>query len=156
MSLTSRRRILLAAVLPLLAAPALAQSPAIAVGEAWTRPTAAGLNAAGYLIITNTGPRPDRLVSAASAVAAKVSLHESREVNGVMTMRELQGLPIHGGATLILAPGGYHLMLEDLKRTLALGDRIAVDLSFFKAGTVRVELVVRATPPEGAMPGMKM
>ena len=57
--------------------------------------------------------------------------------NGVMTMRALdKGLPIEPGKTVKLAPGGYHLMLMDLKTPLKQGDKVPLTLEFEKAGKV--------------------
>ena len=114
------------------------------------------MNAAGYGSITNRGPRADRLIGAASAAASKVSIHESRSAGGVMSMRTLSDLAIPAGATVTFAPGGLHLMLEGLKRPLNPGARVAITLTFAKAGVVRSELVVRSGDPAPAMPGMRM
>ena len=70
----------------------------------------------GYLTIENKGSTPDRLISGSADVAGKVEVHEMTMNNGVMKMRPLnQGLTIEPGKTVKLAPGGYHLMLLDLK-----------------------------------------
>jgi copper(I)-binding protein len=79
-----------------------------------------------------------------------------------MTMRPVKdGLPIPAGKSVSLAPGGYHLMLMDLKAPLKKGDKIPVTLKFEKAGDVNVTLDVRdigATGTSGQMdhakPGM--
>ena len=64
--------------------------------------------------------------------------------NGVMTMRPLDnGLTIDPGKTVKLAPGGYHLMMFDLKSPLKQGDKVPVTLEFEKAGKVKVSLAVR-------------
>ncbi|MEP6968433.1 MAG: copper chaperone PCu(A)C, partial [Pseudomonadota bacterium] len=128
---------------------------AITLHDAWTRPAAAGMNAAGYGAITNRGPHADRLIGAASAAASKVSIHESRSAGGVMSMRTLSDLAIPAGATVTFAPGGLHLMLEGLKRPLNPGARVAITLTFIKAGVVRSELVVRNGDPAPPMPGMR-
>jgi copper(I)-binding protein len=63
--------------------------------------------------------------------------------DGVMTMRPLEkGLTIEPGKTVKLAPGGYHLMMFDLKSPLKQGERLPVTLEFEKAGKVQVSLDV--------------
>ena len=58
-----------------------------------------------------------------------------------MTMRPLdKGLSIEPGKTVKLAPGGYHLMLLDLKSPLKQGDKLPVTLEFEKAGKVKLSL----------------
>jgi hypothetical protein len=104
------------------------------------------MNAAGYLTIVNTGPFADRLLSAASPLATRVSIHESRRVGAVMTMRAVPVLRIPSKSQVALAPGGYHLMLEALKRPLRMGERAPVTLNFERAGAVRVRLAVGAGP----------
>ena len=64
--------------------------------------------------------------------------------DGVMTMRPLDnGLTIDPGKTVKLAPGGYHLMMFDLKNPLKQGDTVPVTLKFEKAGEVKVSLAVQ-------------
>jgi hypothetical protein len=112
------------------------------------------MNGAGYLTIVNHGRLADRLIGAASPVASKVSIHQSRQVGAVMTMRALAFLDVGAGARVTLAPGGFHLMLEGLKRPLRVGQTAPVTLVFARSGLVRASLVVRGAPP--AMPGMAM
>jgi copper(I)-binding protein len=65
--------------------------------------------------------------------------------NGVMTMRALEGgLTIEPGKTVKLAPGGYHLMMFDLKSPLKKGDKLSVTLEFEKAGKAQVPFEVEA------------
>ena len=70
--------------------------------------------------------------------------------NGVMTMRPLdKGLAIEPGKTVKLAPGGYHLMLMDLKSPLKQGDKLPVTLEFEKAGKVKVSFDVQGVGAQG-------
>jgi len=148
------RRTALSGILASLAASAaIAAPPPLTLHAPWTRPAAAGMTAAGYLSITSPGPAADLLLSASSPVAARVSIHQSLSVGGVMTMRQLPALPIPAHATVSLAPGGYHLMLEGLRRPLRLGDAVPVTLTFEKAGALRAVLAVRAAAPPAAAGG---
>ena len=100
--------------------------------------------AGGYLTIENKGTAPDRLVSGAGDIAGKVEIHEMAMNNGVMTMRPLdKGLVIEPGKTVKLAPGGYHVMLMDLKGPLKQGDKVPLTLQFEKAGKVTLSLDVQ-------------
>ena len=66
--------------------------------------------------------------------------------NGVMTMRPLdKGLAIEAGKTVKLAPGGYHLMLMDLKSPLKQGEKVPLTLEFEKAGKVACRSTCRAS-----------
>jgi len=63
-----------------------------------------------------------------------------------MRMREMQGLELPAGKTVMLAPGGLHLMLTGLKAPLKLGDKLALKLRFEKAGEVEVTVNVEDKP----------
>lgn len=148
--MTSMLRTLVYATLlsTLLAAPALAdevKAGDLVITQAWSRATPGGAKiGGGYLTIENKGTAPDRLIGVAGEVAGKIEVHEMAMNNGVMTMRPLdKGLTIEPGKTVKLAPGGYHLMMFDLKNPLKQGDKVPVTLEFEKAGKVTVSLDVQ-------------
>lgn len=130
------------------AAPARAEdikAGDLVISQAWSRATPGGAKVAGgYLTIENKGTAPDKLVSVSAAIAGKADVHEMAMDNGVMKMRPLdKGLVIDPGKTVKLAPGGYHLMLQELKRPFKQGDKVPVTLEFEKAGKVTVSLDVQ-------------
>jgi copper(I)-binding protein len=131
-----------------LAAPALAEEVKVGdlvITQAWSRATPGGAKVGGgYQTIENKGATPDRLIGGSADVASNVQVHEMAVNNGVMTMRPLdKGLTIEPGKTVKLAPGGYHLMLMDLKGPpLKQGDQVPVTLEFERAGKVTVSLDV--------------
>lgn len=106
----------------------------------WTRATPRGARVAGgYLKIANTGSAPDRLIGGTATFAGRIEVHEMSMSDGIMRMRPLTaGLEIRPGASVELAPGGYHLMLMDLKQQLREGETVAATLRFEKAGAVEV------------------
>jgi len=157
----------------LLAAPALAdevKAGDLVITQAWSRATPGGAKiGGGYLTIENKGTASDRLIGAAGDIADKIEVHEMAMKDGVMTMRPLdKGLTIEPGKTVKLAPGGYHMMMFDLKSPLKQGDKVPVTLEFEKAGKVTVTLDVQGigaqAPADGSdgkmdmkmSPGMKM
>lgn len=137
----------------------------LVLDHAWSRATPGGAKVGGgYLIIENKGATADKLIGGSSPVAGKVEVHEMAMNNGVMTMRLVKdGLPIPAGQSVKLAPGGYHIMLMELKAPLKKGEKIPVTLKFEKAGEVMVTLDVQdigATSPgsgrmDHTMPGMQ-
>jgi hypothetical protein len=138
----------------LLAAPLLAEeikAGDLVITQAWSRATPGGAKTGGgYLTIENKGSAPDRLIRGSADIADKVEVHEMATTNGVMTMRPLDnGLTIEPGKTVKLAPGGYHLMLFDLKRPLKKGDKVPVTLEFEKAGKVKLSLDVQGVGAQG-------
>lgn len=116
------------------------------IGDPWARATPPTAPAGGgFMTITNKGTAPDRLISVKSPAAGMVQVHEMKMEGNVMRMRELDGgLAIPPGATVALAPGGFHLMMMGLKAPLKQGERVPVTLVFEKAGTIDVELAIVA------------
>jgi len=127
------------------------------VAHPWVRMTPAGAKVGGgYLVIENDGSAPDRLVSAtAPDVSDRVEIHEMAVKDGIMTMRMLpDGVDVPPHGKVALAPGGYHLMMMDLKKPLVQGERIKGTLTFAKAGTVNVEFAVEGMGgPKGSAAG---
>src|SRR5690242_3068778 len=124
----------------------------LVLGRAWARATPGGAQVGGgYLTIENKGKTPDKLLGGSSAVAAGIEVHAMAMKDNVMVMRSLSGgLPIPPGQSVTLAPGGYHLMLMNLKAPLKEGDRVPITLQFEKAGKVDVILDVRGVGASGA------
>ena len=84
----------------------------------------------------------DRLVAAKSAAAGTVEIHDHINEGGIMKMRRVDGIKLSGEQTVTLKPGGYHLMLMDLKQPLKQGGKLPLTLVFEKAGEVAVEAVI--------------
>lgn len=95
------------------------------------------VTAAVYFTIT-AGPEADTLTGITSGLARRAMLHTSERANGLRRMRHVPQLAIPAGGTVRLAPGGYHVMLEQLSRRPMLGDSVVVTLTFARAGVVRV------------------
>ncbi len=122
----------------------------------WSRPATPGLpTGVAYLTLTDRAPAADRLVSASSPKAGRVSLHHSVMKGGVMSMLAVpDGLDLPPDRPVTLAPGGYHLMLEGLKGGLKVGETYPLTLRFAHARPMTVQVQVRAGPDP--MAGMKM
>jgi copper(I)-binding protein len=138
----------------LFAAPARAEEVKagdLVITQAWSRATPGGAKiAGGFLTIENKGSAADRLIGGSGDVAAKVEVHEMTMNNGVMTMRPLdKGLTIEPGKAVKLAPGGYHLMLFDLKSPLKQGDKVPLTLEFERAGKVKLSFEVQGVGAQG-------
>jgi copper(I)-binding protein len=123
----------------------------LVITQAWARATPKGAKTGGgYLTIENKGSVPDRLVGGSADVASSVQVHEMSMERGVMKMRPVEGgLTIEPGKTVKLAPGGYHLMMMDLKKPLKQGDKVPVTLEFEKAGKATVSLDVGSVGAQG-------
>jgi copper(I)-binding protein len=137
----------------------------LVLDHAWARATPGGAKiGGGYLTIENRGATPDKLIGGSSPAAAKVEVHEMAMKDGIMTMRPVKGgLSIPPGHSVTFAPGGYHIMLMELKAPLKQGDKVPVTLQFEKAGKVNVTFDIQSVgasgPPSGQMehpmPGMQ-
>jgi copper(I)-binding protein len=98
----------------------------------------------------NKGSAPDRLVGGSADAAGKVEIHEMAMANGVMKMRPVdKGLEIDPAKTVKLSPGGYHIMLIELKSQLKQGDKLPITLEFEKAGKVTVSFDVEGVGAQG-------
>ena len=98
---------------------------------------------AGYLTIDNPGKQPHRIVAMASVSFEAVELHESRLVDDVMRMVELETIELPAGQRIELKPGGKHLMLKQPLQPLKLGDEIEVIVNFADGSSRPVLLEVR-------------
>ncbi|WP_448566785.1 copper chaperone PCu(A)C [Thermus sp.] len=128
----------------LLFLPALAQ---VAVEPGWVRLVPPVVpDTAAYLTLANRGKTPLRLVGAETPVAKRVSLHrdyqEHRGGHAVLGMRPLPYVEIPPGGRVAFRPGGYHLMLEGLKRPLKAGEKVELTLLFQGGLRVKVTLPV--------------
>jgi periplasmic copper chaperone A len=143
----------------------------VTVTDAWARASAMSSgDGAAYFTITNGGTVDDELtgVSVPSTVAAMAQIHETVEVTDttgdgmpgstegsmsgstmggspMMAMQQVDSVAVPAGATVVFAPGGYHVMLVDLVKPLEVGQTIPLTLTFAKAGTLEVTATVRAS-----------
>ena len=118
----------------------------VEVKSPWVRGTVQGQKASGaYLEITSKDAAA--LVGAASPVAGTVEIHEMRMEGDVMRMRAIPRLALPAGKKVELKPGGYHVMLIDLKQPLAKGEKVPLTLRVEgadkKVQTIDVQAEVR-------------
>jgi periplasmic copper chaperone A len=130
-----------AVILSLLAACASAQE--VAVSHAWVRATVPGQRATGaFMELTSSSGAV--LLAAASPVAEVVELHEMLMEGSTMRMRALARLELPAGRKVELRPGGYHVMLMDLRRTLKPGETVPITLTLEGTGARRTSIEVKA------------
>jgi len=114
----------------------------VSIENAWVRPTTAGQDVgAAYMTLVST--QDATLIHAESNVTKSVEIHSMTMQNGVMKMRMLETLPLTAGKPYKLEPGGFHLMLFDLKKPLAEGEQVNFELAF-KSNNVEFKQQVRA------------
>lgn len=131
----------------LAALAAVAAQAQTTVKDPWVRGTVASQKATG-MFAQITSASGGKLVSASSPAAGAVEIHEMVMDGNVMKMRAVPGLELPAGKTVDLKPGGYHVMLLDLKKELKAGDTVPVTLvvegADKKRETVEVKAPVRA------------
>jgi hypothetical protein len=99
-----------------------------------------------------TAKEGTRLVGVSSPAAGVAEVHEMKLVNDIMRMRAVPVLDLPAGRTVSLKPGGYHVMLLDLKAPLAKNSTVPVTLRFKDAKGVESKLDL-VLPVSLAAPG---
>ena len=141
-------------------AGATAQAQSVHVSDAWVRSTVAGQKGSGAFM-NLTASAGTRLVGVASPLAGVAEVHEMKMDGDVMKMRAVPVLDLPAGQTVQLKPGGYHVMLMDLKQTLPRGSTVPLTLFFKDSKGVESRMDVKlpvapvspAAPAGAAMPG---
>ncbi|RQO81034.1 copper chaperone PCu(A)C [Acidovorax sp. FJL06] len=135
----------------LASAPAWAQTAAVKVEGAWARASVQGQKATGAFMRL-TAQDGARLVRVESPAAGLAEVHEMKMEGDIMKMRALPALDLPAGKTVELKPGGYHVMLLDLKAPLAKDSAVPLTLVFqdAKGAESKLELSV---PVGTAAPG---
>jgi periplasmic copper chaperone A len=132
---------LILASLTLAALPALAQ---VSVSEPWVRATVPQQKATGAFMQLKA-EKGARLVDAKSPVAGVVEIHEMAMKDGNMMMRAIPGLDLPAGKAVELKPGGYHVMLMDLKQQMKEGETVPITLVVEGADKKKENVEVKAT-----------
>ncbi len=114
------------AFLLLVATSAMAQ---VAVKDPWVRATVVAQKSTGAFMQLSS-PAGTRLVEARSPAAGAVEIHEMSMTDNVMKMRAVSGIDVPAGKTVELKPGGFHVMLVDLKSQIKDGDSVPITLVF--------------------------
>ena len=135
----------------LLSHTAMAQ---LTVKDAWVRATVAQQKATGAFMQLLSA-QDAKLVAAQSPVAGVVEVHEMALDNGVMKMRAVPSLALPAGKAVELKPGGYHVMLMDLKGQVKDGDTVPVTLVVEGQDGKRQSIEVKAPARTMAQPAMK-
>jgi len=136
------------ALIVVVLAPAVALSAdAVRVIDPWARATVPGQKVGGvYMEIVS--PRDARLVGVSSPAAGTAEVHSMTMDGGTMRMRAVEALDLPAGTPVRLAPGGYHVMLFDLKKPLVAGQKVPLTLVIEENGKrvqkIAVSAIVRA------------
>ncbi|MBY0409619.1 MAG: copper chaperone PCu(A)C [Burkholderiaceae bacterium] len=132
-------------------ASALAQDAAVKVDGAWARASVQGQKATGAFMRL-TAKEGTRLLRVESPAAGIAEVHEMKMDGDIMRMRAVPTLDLPAGKTVELKPGGYHVMLLDLKAPLAKDTSVPMTLVFQDAKGVETKLDLNV-PVGTAAPG---
>ncbi len=142
--------------LPVAASAHQYQLKSLSIDHPFARATPPGAKSGGaFFVVENASLVPDKLIGVASPAAASAEMHQMAMDGGVMKMRAVSMLEIPPGGRLELKPGGYHLMLLDLKQPMRIGDKVPLTLTFQNAGSIVVSVEVEAMGSMGGMTQMK-
>ena len=145
-------RTALCATLVALSLTSIASAQNVEVKDAWARATVQGQKATGAFM-TLTSKTTAKLVGATSSVAGVTEVHEMKMDNGVMKMKAVEGgLELPAGKATSLKPGGYHVMLMDLKLPLQKDTTIPLTLVFKDAKGVESKMELKV-PVSQTAPG---
>lgn len=103
----------------------------ITVSEVWAKETVPGTSSSAlYATLYNTTRKPTALTKVTVEGVNKAELHVHNATDGMMQMRRVESIDVGGRATVMLEPGGYHVMLFQLKAPLKAGQKVPVEFQF--------------------------
>lgn len=110
-------------------AAGLPKSATVSARDCWIRQLPAPTPSGGFLVVSNSGDQPVTLTGVSSPDYGMVMLHQTTEENGMSKMSMIHEVAIPAGGHLELRPGSYHIMLEQPKDGLKVGDHVQVDFA---------------------------
>lgn len=131
----------------------LGASAQVTVKDAWVRATVAQQKATGAFMQLQSA-QDAKLVSVQSPAAGVVEVHEMAMDGGVMKMRAVPSLALPEGKAVELKPGGYHVMLMDLKGQIKDGDTVSMTLVVEGKDGKRQSLALQVPARKAAAPAM--
>ena len=133
-----------------------AAAQTVTISNPWARATVQGQKATGAFM-TVTSKENSKLVAASTPVAGLVEIHEMKMDKDVMKMSALpNGLDLPAGKAVDLKPGGFHIMLMDLKMSLTKDIAVPLTLTFQDATGKRTQQVVQIPVSTQAPAGQAM
>lgn len=132
----------------LLAAPALAKVEAV---DGYVRLLPPGSpNTAAFMVLKNDGDKAVTLTAVASPDAGRAELHTHLHENGVMKMRQVEGIAIPAKGEVALQPGSFHIMLFEV-RALSQDTPFPLTLTLDDGQTISLSLPVKPVEPMKGM-----
>jgi copper(I)-binding protein len=122
-----------------------ASASGFSVEDAYMRVMPPGRTAtAAYLSVTNNHDKACSIIGGSSAMAAKLEIHQQLMSDGMMKMRPVTAVTVAAGETLVLQPGGFHLMLLGVETALVVGEAHDMSLQTEDCGAIEITAEVRS------------
>src|SRR3989338_7841306 len=117
----------------------------IHIQDPWVQAAPPGVKVlAAYLEIKNNGKKQQVLTGVSSPAFGQIEMHRSVIHGNMAHMEHLKELAIPPNASVVLQPGGLHLMLMDAKKLLNTGDSVPMTLTFKDGEKIAVKATVRS------------
>lgn len=123
------------------------------VQAAWSRPASQGATGAGFMVLVNSGAKPDALIAIESTAARQVQIHQSSVSGGMASMKMVMSVPIPAGGRVSFAPGGYHLMFLGLAKAQTVGNSLPATLRFASGARIKAVFAVGLKAPDDSHAG---
>ena len=127
-----------------------AASTGVTVSEPWVRVTPPNaMNAAVYMTLKSAQTDALMGASAPASIASSAELHQtttsmgSSSESSMTGMKSVMSIPLKAETDVMLAPGGYHIMLTGLKKPITSGEQIPLTLHFQNGPSQTVTVVAR-------------
>ena len=134
-----------------ISADAAGTADSITVVDPYVRMAPPGAMAtAAFMVLKNDGGKDAKLVRAENSVSKITELHTHLNEGGVMKMRQVPAIDIKAKGEAVLRPGGFHVMMIDLKTPLKDGDKVAIILGFEDGSSKQIEAPVKKPMPMAA------
>lgn len=120
----------------------------IEIQTPWIRATPPiAKTSAAYMVLQNRGVQEDRLIAVQTPISEVAELHTVVKEGDMMSMRPVKYIAISPHGTTKIKPGGFHIMLVNLKKTPKVGEQIPLTLKFQNAGEIKVMASVKEKQP---------
>ena len=121
--------------------PATPRGP-LTVRNAWARPADSGATGGAYVTLTNTDTVSLTLTGWYTPLAAQTDVHETMQMEGMVHMMPRTDITLQRDSSLVMAPGGVHVMLTGLTRALRTGDTIPLTVTLREGRTVSIAVPI--------------
>ena len=126
------------------AAPALAAPASLMVSDCWVRLLPGALPSGGYFTVMNMSAKQVNLIDVQTDAFGMAMLHQTQSNGSTSEMVMVEKAPVPANGTLKFAPGGYHLMLEQPKHALKVGESIRMTFVFDDGEKVTSQCAVKS------------